>query len=240
MLGQLIAALKTGDNKLDEAFEQFLQMIVASEWMFGQANDVLRGKKAQGDVGDALYAKDQEINRLLRSIRANILTHLSVQRNADIAGCLALMSVAKDAERIGDYCKNVFEVGQYYEEDYKIDRYHEPLEEIRLQTADLFPLVREAFADSSTKKAKKAIKVADRIRSECDAVEASLLLDRRTVETHAAVAYSLLARHYKRVASHLANISTAVFGKIEDLDFRKPNRGAILQATDKSDSPPVE
>ena len=102
MLGQLIAALKTGDNKLDEAFEQFLQMIVASEWMFGQANDVLRGKKAQGDVGDALYAKDQEINRLLRSIRANILTHLSVQRNADIAGCLALMSVAKDAERIGD------------------------------------------------------------------------------------------------------------------------------------------
>ena len=42
--------------------------------------------------------------------------------------------------------------------------------------------------------------------------------------THEAVAYSLLGRHYKRVASHLANIATAVFGKIEELDFRKPKK----------------
>ncbi len=35
-----------------------------------------------------------------------------------------------------------------------------------------------------------------------------------------AVAYSLLARHYKRVSSHLANVSTAVLGKVEELDFR--------------------
>jgi hypothetical protein len=29
-------------------------------------------------------------------------------------------------------------------------------------------------------------------------------------------------RYFKRIASHLANIATAVFGRIEDLDFRKP------------------
>ncbi len=34
------------------------------------------------------------------------------------------------------------------------------------------------------------------------------------------MAYSLLARHYKRVSSHLANIATAVLGKVEELDFR--------------------
>ena len=85
-------------------------------------------------------------------------------------------------------------------------------------------MVIEAFVESSTKNAKKAIKVADRIRGECDAVEASLLHDRRTVATHSAVAYSLRSRHYKRIASHLANIATAVFGKIEDLDFRKPKK----------------
>ena len=42
------------------------------------------------------------------------------------------------------------------------------------------------------------------------------------METHDAVACSLKARYYKRLASHLANIATAIFGRIEDLDFRKP------------------
>ena len=225
MLGQLIAALKT-DNKLDEAFTQFSEMLTAAQWMFGEANDVLRGIKIGDDVREPLYSKDQDINTLLRSIRTNILTHLSVNPVADISGCLALMSIAKDAERIGDYCKNVFEVGQYYEGEYKIDRYHDPLETIRQQATDLFEAVIDAFGESSTKKAKRAIKAADRIRGECDAIEETLLRDRRTVETHAAVAYSLLGRHYKRVASHLANIATAVFGRIEDLDFRKPKKSA--------------
>ena len=45
--------------------------------------------------------------------------------------------------------------------------------------------------------------------------------DAASIETHEAVAYSLLARHYKRVSSHLANVATAVLGRIEDLDFRR-------------------
>jgi phosphate uptake regulator len=225
MFGQLIAALKSGDQ-LNAAFADFLQMVDASEWMFHEANDVIRGKKCEADVADALYEKDKDINSLLRSVRAGILTHLSVNPVADIPGCLALMSVAKDAERIGDYCKNLFEVGRYYEDDYSIERYHEPLEDVRKRTSELFGAVREAFEKSSVKRAKTSIKEADRIRGECDAIEETLLRDRREVPTHVAVAYSLLARHYKRVASHLANIATSVFGRIEDLDFRKPKKTA--------------
>ncbi|MDP7030432.1 MAG: PhoU domain-containing protein [Phycisphaerales bacterium] len=232
MFGQLIAALKSGDQ-LEIAFSEFLQMIDAAEWMFHEANDVLRGKKTEEAVGEPLYNKDQEINQLLRSVRISIVTHLSVNPVADIPGCLALMSVAKDAERIGDYCKNVFEVGRYYEDDYSIERYHDPLEDIRKRTGELFKAVHDAFEESSVKKAKASIKAADRIRGECDAVEETLLRDRREVKTHVAVAYSLLARHYKRVASHLANISTAVFGRIEDLDFRKPKKAKESAADSK-------
>lgn len=225
MFGQLIAALKSGD-RLDTAFAEFIQMVDASEWMFHEANQVICGTKKAEDVGESLYEKDKEINHLLRSVRAGILTHLSVNPIADIPGCLALMSVAKDAERIGDYCKNVYEVGRYYEDDYSIDRYHDPLEDVRKRTGELFNAVREAFDKSSVKRAKLSIKMADRIRGECDAIEETLLRDRREVPTHVAVAYSLLARHYKRVASHLANIATSVFGRIEDLDFRKPKKSS--------------
>jgi phosphate uptake regulator len=223
MFSQLIAALKAND-KLDAAFREFAEMLEAAAWMFDEANDVLRRKKSAKDVGDALYQRDKDINRLLRSLRGNILTHLTVNPVADIPGCLALMSVAKDAERIGDYCKNVYEVGRFYEVDYRIDQYHEPLEDIRTRTKDLFSDVRAAFDASSVRQAKAAIKAADRIRAECDAIEESLLRDKQSVATHEAVAYSLLGRHYKRVASHLANIATAVFGKIEELDFRKPRK----------------
>ena len=87
MFGQLIAALKSGDQ-LNTAFAEFLQMIDASEWMFHEANDVIRGKKCEADVADALYEKDKDINRLLRSVRAGILTHLSVNPVADIPGLI--------------------------------------------------------------------------------------------------------------------------------------------------------
>ena len=223
MLGSLLAALRSG-NALDKAFAEFDEMLSAGQWMFGKVRSILEGHAPPQDVRDELFKKDQEINELLRSLRLNLVTHLSVNRTSDIAPCLALMSVAKDAERIGDYCKNVFEVGRFYEVDYQIEQYHDPLEDIRTRTQTLFADVSRAFAESSVKQAKAAIKAADRIRAECDAIEESLLRDKSAVPTHEAVAYSLLGRHYKRVASHLANISTAVFGKIEELDFRKPKK----------------
>ena len=63
------------------------------------------------------------------------------------------MSVAKDAERIGDYCKNVFEVGRFYDEDFNVPSYHDPLETIRADVEALFRLVRDAWHDSDPDKA---------------------------------------------------------------------------------------
>jgi phosphate transport system protein len=57
------------------------------------------------EVKDSIYTRDQSVNELERSIRRKILRHLTIHPGDDVAACLALMSVAKDAERIGDYCK---------------------------------------------------------------------------------------------------------------------------------------
>ena len=115
----------------------------------------------------------------------------------------------------------MFEVGQCYHEDFNVPAYHEPLEGIRLEVEALFKTVGAAWRDSKVKDAKGAIKAADAVRGRCDEVIDQLLADQASIETHQAVAYSLLARHYKRVTAHLANISTAVTGRIEDLDFRR-------------------
>jgi phosphate transport system protein len=220
MFRQLFSALKSGDI-LDRAFSEFSEMLDHAEWMFIRANEVLNHTVSPEEVRDSIYDRDKGINDLLKGIRRKIVRHLTISPGSDAPPCLALMNVAKDAERIGDYCKNVFEVGQFYTEKFRVERYHEPLEAIRRDVELLFTAVRGAWGESDHKAAKAAIKSADEIRRRCDEIIAQLLGDQASIKTHEAVAYSLLARHYKRVAAHLANISTAVTGRIEDLDFRR-------------------
>ncbi len=218
MFKQIFSALM-GSDILDDAFSEFSQMIDHAEWMFKRANEVLRHETPASEAKEEIYTTDQSINRLIRSIRRKIISHLTINPGMDVAASMALMSIAKDAERIGDYCKNVFEVGEFYREKFNVPRYHEPLEDIRADTEEVFRLVKAAFKDSDSKKAGNAKQAAGKIRTKCDMITEQLLLDVASISTHEAVAYSLLARHYKRVAAHLANIASAVGGNIEDLDF---------------------
>jgi len=220
MFRQLFSALKSGDV-LDRAFSEFAEMLDHAEWMFIRANDVLNHRADAEEVRDSIYRRDQSINELTKSIRRKIVRHLTINPGSDIAASLALMSVAKDAERIGDYCKNVFEVGRFYTEEFTIQKYQEPLEAIRGDVEKLFHDVRGCWRESDGKGAKNAIKSADAIQARCEEIIEQLLTDRASIQTHEAVGYSLLARHYKRVTAHLANICTAVLGRIEDLDFRR-------------------
>jgi phosphate transport system protein len=220
MFKQLFSALKSG-GVLDRAFSEFAEMLDHAQWMFIRANEVINRKVNPEEVRQSIYDRDKGINELLKGIRRKLVRHLTINPGVDVPAGLALMSVAKDAERIGDYCKNVFEVGQFYTEDFRIDRYHEPLEAIRKDMEALFVAVRGAWRESDEAAAKQAIKAADAVRARCNEVITQLLSDRASIQMHEAVAYSLLARHYKRVAAHLANICTAVLGRIEDLDFRR-------------------
>lgn len=218
MFRQLFSAL-TSENTINLAFEDLTQMLQNGAWMFDRANEVLHSSVPADDVRGPLYERDRSINELERSIRRKVLRHLTVNPGHDVAICLALMSVAKDAERIGDYCKNVFEVGHFYREGFHVIKYQEPLDRIALQVADMFGLVIKAAQQSDEVSARKALTMAREVRLHCDRLIEELFRDEDKVEFHEAVAYSLLARHYKRVAAHLANIATAALGRLEDLDF---------------------
>ena len=163
MFKQLFSALKSGDA-LDRAFSQFEEMLDHAQWMFLRANEVLHRKTTAADVKDSIYARDKSINDLLRSIRRKLVRHLTINPGSDVAACLALMSVAKDAERIGDYCKNVFEVGQFYKEDsFHVARYNDPLAAVCGRVAGLFDTVRTSFRESDSQQAKSALKIADEL-----------------------------------------------------------------------------
>ncbi len=218
MFRQLYSAL-TSENTLNMAFEDLTQMLEHGAWMFDRANEVLHSTVAADEVRQPLYERDRAINELERSIRRKVLRHLTVNPGHDVAICLALMSVAKDAERIGDYCKNVFEVGHFYSEGFHVPKYQDPLNAMAEQMTGMFGMVIKGTRDSDERQARQALTKAVEMRANCDRLIQELFRDEAKIEFHEAVAYSLLARHYKRVAAHLANIATAVLGKLEDLDF---------------------
>ena len=218
MFRQLFTAL-TSESTVKRAFDDLTEMLERAAWMFERANDVIHGRVKAEEVRDPIYDHDAAINDLERSIRRKVMRHLTVNPGHDVGICLALMSVAKDAERIGDYCKNVFEVGRLYSEGFHFPEYHEPLQHIARQNTEMFALVTEACRNSDEERARRALQSATVIRRQCDRIIEDLFKDEAKIAFHEAVAISLLARHYKRVTAHLSNIATAVLGRLEDLDF---------------------
>lgn len=218
MLKEILSALR-GRDVLTEMITELGEMLQAGEWMFEQASEVLIREIDWAPVSKPLYAKDKQINELERNIRERIITHLTVGHQEDLSACLVLMSVVKDAERIGDYCKNLFEVARFYQREYTRKEYAEPLAEIRDCVKPLFTSARKAFTDAESSTAYAVLEEASTITKRCDQLIRQLLSVHDQIAPDEAVAYVLLARFYKRVAAHLANIATSVVSPVPMLDY---------------------
>ena len=218
MLRQIINAFRHKDVTTDLG-SQIGDMLAAGEWMFERAADVLMRRVDWNEVADALYERDQQINQIEQAIREKIVTHLSVGNQGDLAPCLVLMNVVKDAERIGDYCKNIFEVGKFYTGTFEHRAFCDPLAEIRKDVAALFEPTRQAFVESDRDAARHVIDQTGATLKKCDLLIQQLLSLHDGLPPAEAVAYVLLARHYKRVNSHLSNIATGVVSPIPMLDY---------------------
>jgi len=218
MLRELLAAWR-GRDALSRMFDEFDQMLEETHWMFQQAVEVFFSRVDWQAVQDPLYERDKKVNQLERSIRAQIVKHLTVQPKTNLAACLVLMSVVKDAERIGDYCKNVFEVGKFYTHEFTSPTYLDPLERIRMKVEAIYRLTRDAFSRSDVDGAREVQKAFGTLSKACDDLIQRLLRGRNNIPTDEAVAYSLLTRHLKRIGAHLSNIASAVVAPVHKLDY---------------------
>ncbi len=215
MLRQLINAWR-GRDLLSVMLDDFEQMLRDGEWMFKTAGAVLVREEKPETVHDEFFARDKEINRRERDIRRRIVEHLSLRRDADVPACLVLMSVVKDAERIGDFCKNLYEVACLYTMNFDHGRYITPLKQLRADVEGLFSKARTAFAQADGATAAEVINEANDVAKRCDGRIETLIHDK--LPTQKAVAYTLLSRYFKRVAAHLSNICTSVTGPVHEMD----------------------
>jgi phosphate uptake regulator len=222
MLREIINAFRRRDLSSNLA-ARLGEMLEAGQWMFDQASLVLTRRANWSELADRLYERDRAINRAEQEIREAIVAFFAVRQTGGVLACLVMMSVAKDAERIGDLCKNIFEVGRFYAEPFEHREFFGPLDEVRTAVGGLFEPTRRSFLDDDAPAAKRVIREGRSLSKQCDMFIHQLLGLHGDFRPDEAVAYVLLARHYKRVAGHLSNIATGVVSPIPMMDF--PGKG---------------
>lgn len=223
MLKQVMALWKS-ESFMKRVVEKFGEMISDDEYLFNCAWEVFMGQAVVDQIKQRFYDKDISVNKGEREIRRMLVEHLSLHPRHDISGSLVMMSLVKDAERIGDYSKNIFEVGIMLEGKVEGMKYFERLATLYQKIAGRFPLLKLAFLESDANIAGKILKEYAPIKGECNDILHDLFSEE--LSTREAVATTLLSRYFKRVNSHMSNIASGIIYPLDQIDFV---RGDILE-----------
>ncbi|MDD5070574.1 MAG: phosphate uptake regulator PhoU [Candidatus Omnitrophica bacterium] len=206
-----------GKDFLQQVLDDFSQMLNDAEEMFNLVCGKLINDQGKANLKEEIYKIDKRINSNEKDIRKRVIEHLTVQPSVDTATSLVLMSVVKDAERLGDYSKNLFEVTELTNKPIDKEKYSLLFDNIDQKISELFKQTKAAFIDSNEEKAKETWEIKRSIAEQCDTILKQLA--NGNYPSNEAVCFTLMARHFKRLSSHLTNIATSVILPITNLDY---------------------
>jgi phosphate uptake regulator len=227
---RLLFDLWRSNHNLKDILAEFVEMLEKDLRMFLLVLDVLKGKIRRVDIHPDVYKRDVNINRMERHIRKELVEHLSLHPGGDIPACLVLMSVVKDAERVGDYGKNLLEVGQVMHKEFSALTHHDELLEIAEHVIEIFENTIKAFKESDTDLARDVVVDEGAMTRRCDALIEQLA--NSELSANEAVCTAMLVRFLKRIEAHLSNIASSVVLPVHRLDGR-----LNYKSRDKKDRP---
>ncbi len=199
---------------LGEIQSQFLEMLQDGRHIFDAASNALLGGTATEVIEKDLYETDLRINRTEMAIRKELVVHGSVHGAATFPGLLLLMSLVKDAERIGDYSKNIFEIA---EANVSLGDESTVAELVakKDQVSKFMARAHGCFTSKDEQDSGALLQEIEAFQKACDQEVMRCL----RLEGSNEAARVLTLRHFKRVASHLGNIVSSVVMPLHKLDF---------------------
>lgn len=208
--------LFTGNAPLSSQYKQFVDMLKMDHELFQKVILGFRGKMDLDDLDDEVYQTDIRINKFERSIRKSLVAHLTMNPERNMSGCLVLMSIVKDAERVGDFCKNLFEAAELIKKPCpelfyckKITQYTDYVDETFTSTIKAFETEDDVLAAEILQDEAKWDRRFDQFIKEL--VESEL-------PTREAVCTTLIARSLKRLHAHLSNVASSVILPVHRID----------------------
>lgn len=206
------------DNWSGSLFKMLDEMLVLSAGMFNYTIGVVVRGDQDTDPDGKVWQPDKQINTLMSQIRRRLVSRLSLGGNrGEVPTALIFMNAVKDAERIGDYVKNIFDVRTMMPAEPDRALYAHWLASRALRLEHLFARTRRAFSTSDDEEAGRIIADTRNLGRECEA--AIVEITESALATRDAVCLALLLRFFKRIASHQSNISTTVVMPVDLLDF---------------------
>lgn len=207
--------IQTSVSSAEEALQYFEQMLEDGRYMFETASNALLAGTDPEIVKEDLWATDKRINALERRIRRRVITHLTMHGTGAVSSDLVLMSIVKDAERIGDYCKNVFDLAL-------LDRECAPdaldnLLDAKSKTTRLLAKARNIYQSEDIEDAKAYIEQADELAQHCERQAVAMVL-RDDADGKSAIT-ALTYRYFKRILAHSLNIITSLVMPVDQLDY---------------------
>ncbi len=218
MLKQIIDMWRSRNTE-GRLYDEFVEMLGMDREMFDIVMRVIAGNVSPDEVQDDLFRRDIAVNRKERSIRKQIVESLSVRgENTTVPASLVLMSVVKDAERVGDYCKNLLETAQMMRKPVTELRYGDEVVEIGDHVTKIFSDSIRAFSEEDEELAREVIEDEGLNNKRCDALIETIA--RSDLDANEAVSSALWIRFLKRIEAHLSNICSSVVLPIHRLDSR--------------------
>jgi len=210
MFKELIEALRRRPL-LNQMWSEMEEMLGDAVDMYRPIADVLAGReKMTQATHDRVYETDKRINHLQRKIRKQLVAHLALAPGSDVPISLTLMSITKDAERVGDICKNLLEVAEAADTPLCSGGrpYGDRVRDLLAEGEALFEPTVTGTLNSDKDTACRAVEDARNLARKCDAMI-----------TRDAVLLTLLARYLKRISLHLSNIASSVVMPLHRLDY---------------------
>lgn len=206
-----------GKDFLNQVLEEFKDMLDDTQIMFESVCKRLINNQSEENPEGKIYDLDKRVNALEKNIRKRVIEHLSIQPSVDVSTCLLLMSVVKDAERLGDYAKNLLEINKTLAAPINKTTYQRIFNSIDEEITAMFIQTKKAFIESDEENAAKSWKYEREIAKRCDQIISTLA--KSDLSINEAVCFTLMARYFKRLAAHLTNIATSVILPLSDLDY---------------------
>lgn len=192
----------------------FAEMLEDGRHVFDAAANALLGGTSLETIRDDLFATDRRINRTEQELRRKLVVHGAVHGATHFPHLLVLMSLAKDAERIGDYAKNLFDLAVARP---WLGNDDDRRELIALKDRISRVLVRSKalYEQEDASAARAFLAECHEIEDVCDArIEAAV-----SHEGNNAAGLALACRYFKRVVSHASNVITSLVMPLDKLDF---------------------
>jgi len=205
--------LKQVVTEIDQMFAKNKQMYKSViEFMFNNKPIVIDISK-----------EDKELNQFEIEIRKKVFEHLSINPSKDLAFSLIIIDVARDTERIGDYCKNIYKLATEFPNVKKEGKYWAELKSMSDYLEKLIENIHLAFRDANQNLANQEIaNYRKAIYLPAWELIKNVANDNSLSNQETAVLI-LTARYFRRISAFSINIATSVVNEFPKIRYTKDN-----------------